>query len=105
MQNQFRIPDVLIRVRLLLPEEGGRKTNIDGTTVDYGCPVHIDNLYFDCRFIGNAKKVFTLGEWHNIYIKFLSPELALPHFIIGKPLSLWEGKTIAEGFVKKLMIN
>ena len=101
MDSKYRTPDVLIKVRFLLSKEGGRETNVDGTTFDYGCPINIDGQYFDCRFIGNEKKSFNLGEWHDIYIKFLSSELAMPHFTVGKHISLWEGKVIAEGIVVK----
>jgi len=105
MNANYNKPDVRIRVRFLLTEEGGRKSDIATTTYEYGCPIMIDNLYFDCRFRGNEQKYFKPGEWYSINIKFLDAENALPHFLVGKSILLWEGKTIAEGFVEEVLEN
>jgi len=105
MDNKKLMPEVLIRVRFYLTEEGGRKHEIDTTYGEYHATLCIDGEYFDCRSWGNEPQVYKLGEWYNILIKFLSPELALPHFINGKLFTLWEGKTIAEGFVDKVLME
>ena len=102
MNTNYHKPDTRIRVRFLLTKEGGRKSDVDTTTHEYRATIEIDNRYFDCRFRGDNPKVYKLGEWYSVYIKFLSPEIALPHFSVGKPISLWEGKTVAEGFVEEV---
>ena len=107
MNTNYDKLDARIRIRFLLTEEGGRKRDIDLTLGgEYHATLEIDGMYFDCRFRGdNNPKICKLGEWYSIYIKFLSPTIALPHFLVGKPISLWEGKTVAEGFVAEVLEN
>jgi len=95
--------DVLIVVRFLLPEEGGLKHDIvsalpDGQPIPFGCPLFVDGQGFDCRVMGEKTR-FKLGEQYTLRIKFLSPDLALPHLAEGKKVELWGGRVIARGVV------
>ncbi|MES2996029.1 MAG: hypothetical protein V4733_04380 [Verrucomicrobiota bacterium] len=93
-------PDALIRVRFLTSTEGGRESGIFASR--YGCPVFIDGYAehgFDCRFLLDADTCFELGSTHDVKIKFMNPDLALPHMKKGTSISLWEGRTIATGQV------
>jgi hypothetical protein len=89
--------DAVIRVRFLREAEGGRRTDISGSS--YGCPLFISGQAFDCRFLDATEDGYCLGHEYTIPIKFLTPNLALPLLGIGQKISLWEGKTIAEGMV------
>ena len=105
MNNNYDKLDALIRVRFLLTKEGGRKRAVDVTLGgEYHATLEIGGIYLDCWFRGdNNPKIYELGEWYNVYIKFLNPSYALQYFSVGKPISLWEGKTVAEGFVEKIL--
>jgi len=96
-------PDVLIQVRFLTSAEGGRAAGIFGSR--YGCPLFVDGQGFDCRFILKANTCLELGMTYDIKIKFLNPDLALPHLEEGTPISLWEGRTIATGQVISISIE
>lgn len=91
------MPDAVIRVRFLREAEGGRRTDISNSA--YGCPLFISGQAFDCRFADTTEYVYCLGHEYTIPVKFLTPNLALPLLSIGHKISLWEGKTIAEGMV------
>jgi hypothetical protein len=93
-------PEAIICVRFLTTEEGGRSTSIDNSR--YGCPVIVNELYFDCRFIMNDRVSFELGKTYEIPVKFLNPKLALNEIKEGIEISLWEGKIIAIGKVFKV---
>jgi len=95
MKDMSANPDARIRIRFLPTEEGGRKSDVDATI--YHATIEADKRYFDCRFTAINPETFKLGRWYSAYIKFLSPEIALPHFSVGKPITFWEGKTVAEG--------
>jgi len=43
-----------------------------------------------------------LGEYYEIPVIFLCPELVLPKLAIGKEVVLWEGKDVATGYVINL---
>lgn len=92
-----QIPDAKIRVRFLPETEGGRRTDISGR--EYGCPLMVEGQGFDCRFMATTEPVYRLGHEYEIPIKFLSPETALPLLVVGRKMSLWEGRTIAEGTI------
>lgn len=94
-------PDAIIRVRFLTPAEGGRANPIQGDR--YGCPVMIESEGFDCRFVLDGPIHFDLGRTYDVAVKFLNPRLALKRLIEGKSVTLWEGKTIGEGRVLKVM--
>ncbi|WP_303907142.1 hypothetical protein [Thiohalomonas denitrificans] len=93
--------EAVIRVRFLTPEEGGRKTPIEGER--YGCPLMLNGQGFDCRFVLDGYACFELGKSYEIPVKFLNPVLALKELREGTEISLWEGKIIARGVVIKVM--
>lgn len=97
MKSSPQIPDAKIRVRFLSQTEGGRKSDISDQS--YGCPLIVGAKGFDCRFMGTTEDGYRLGHEYEIPIKFLSPELALPLLDVGRKISLWEGRTIAEGTI------
>lgn len=89
--------DAIIEVRFKTPSEGGRKTPITGNM--YSCPLLIDGEGFDCRiWLGNKK--IELGKIYDLEVSFLFRSLAKPHLNIGREISLWEGKEIANGKIK-----
>lgn len=87
--------DAIIKIRFLLPEENGRKTNIYSP---YGCPLFISDKGFDCRFV-NPPSLMILGVEYEIKVKFLSFHEAKPLLKIGRDVFLWEGKKIATGTI------
>jgi hypothetical protein len=97
MKPAPQIPDAKIRVRFLPETEGGRRTDVSGR--EYGCPLLVDGQGFDCRFMATTEAVYSLGHEYEIPIQFLSPEMALPLLGVGRKISLWEGRTIAEGTI------
>ncbi len=93
--------EATILVRFLSAAEGGRQSSI--VTDRYGCPLMIDDTQaFDCRFILDGTTVFELGKEYEIAVKFLNPENAFSHLNEGDEISLWEGKKIGAGIVKKI---
>jgi hypothetical protein len=95
-------PDIIIEVRFMTTNEGGRTGAIMITTAPYGCPLFVDGEAFDCRFL-LEDQILELGCTYEVPIKFLRPDLALPKLSIGFPVKLWEGKDIATGKVVRLI--
>lgn len=94
-------PEALIHVYFLTPEEGGRKSDIEGDK--YGCPIMHGGQGHDCRFVLDGRTRFELGKTYNILVKFLNPKLALQDLAPGMKISLWEGKTIARGEISEIL--
>jgi hypothetical protein len=88
-----------IRIRFKTTEENGRNTAVEGTF--YACPLFVDGEAFDCRLLLNGQRL-ELGEYYEIPVIFLSPELVLPKLCVGKEVVLWEGKDVATGYVINL---
>ena len=101
-------PDALIRVRFLTHEEGGRKTPVvvewtQGQQTGYGCPMRINGELHDFRTLISGNTTYMPGKTYDLNIKFLYSELVLPKLHKGLEIELWEGKTIAKGFVERVM--
>lgn len=94
-----RDANATIEVRFKTPEESGRRSNINGDM--YACPMLIDNEYFDCR-ISLCGRQIELGCTYDLEVRFLSADLAGTHLVPGRAISLWEGKEIAVGTIKKV---
>lgn len=92
-------PDAVIEVRFKTPSEKGRQGAVVGEV--YGCPLFVDGEAFDCRIYLEGKTL-DLGKTYEVGVKFLNPQLALPHLSPGKSIYLWEGKEIATGKVVRL---
>ena len=106
--SQKILPEALIKVRFLLPKEGGRQNNIkidwpSGQQTGFGCPMRIDGCLHDFRTIISGSETYILGETYDLYVKFLCPELALPKLRKGMEIELWAGKTIARGHVMEII--
>ena len=106
--SKFLSPEATIRVRFLLPEEGGRKICISvkwksGMLTGYGCPMRISGDLHDFRTLISGDTTYIPGETYDLNVKFLCPELVLPKLHEGMEVELWEGKTIAQGIVVKVM--
>lgn len=95
--------DVIIQVKFLTTDEGGRETAIRSR--NYGCPVIFDDQGFDCRFAMNKEEVYKLGCSYEIPIRFLNYNAVQPHLELGKKITLWEGKTIATGTITQIAKN
>jgi hypothetical protein len=95
-------PDVIIKVRFKTTAEGGRQSSITIGETPYGCALLIEGEAFDCRLLVN-EKTLQLGNTYELPIKFLNPGLVLSKLSPGKPVTLWEGKEIAEGEVVRLV--
>jgi len=91
--------DAIIEVRFKTTAENGRQGAITGEI--YGCPLLVDNEAFDCRLYIKGQTL-SLGETYKVGIKFLNPQLAMPHLLPEKTIGLWEGKEIATGKVVRL---
>jgi hypothetical protein len=90
-------PDMTAEISLLPSSSGGRQTAISGEW--FGCPCHIDGAHFDARFDLSDIDSIEPGSSVRLRAKFLSPELARPHFTLGRGFSLWEGRIIGTGRV------
>jgi len=90
-------PDATLRVRFLTEKEGGRSTPILGH--NFGCPVMVGESGYDCRFVIEKSSTLELGRTYDISVKFLSPALAKSAIPAGTDVTLWEGKTIAIGYL------
>lgn len=98
-------PDAIIEVCFKTEAIGGRQTSVGGpnTAVDYySCPLVIDGEALDCRLL-LAGRCLVLGEINQVPVKFLNPQLAIPHLAAGKPISLWEGKEVAVGKIVRVL--
>jgi hypothetical protein len=94
-------PDIFIEVRFKISAEGGRQTAItipEDADCHYGCPLFVDGEGFDCRLLVKGMTL-ELGQTYELPVKFLCPDLALPKMLMGKSVTLWEGKHIAVGRV------
>ena len=90
-------PDILAEISLLTTEAGGRKTSTGSDW--YGCPMQVDGQYFDARIDLSELGPVSPGQTILAPLKFLSPELALCHFPVGKAFALWEGRVIGSAKV------
>lgn len=90
------IVDAVIRVRFKTPEENGRLSDIMGEY--YACPMIVGSEAFDCRVQLSGQRI-ELGKAYDVPVKFLSRKNALPNLEVGKNISLWEGKVVADGLV------
>ncbi|MDD5276205.1 MAG: hypothetical protein PHR16_08990 [Methylovulum sp.] len=93
------VPDAYIEIRFRTTEENGRKTTVSGDF--YACPMFIDGEGFDCRLLIKGMEL-VLGTWYKVPVKFLNRDLVLPKLSVGKIVTLWEGKDIADGKVLKI---
>jgi hypothetical protein len=93
------VADLEIEVTFLRPEDGGRTTSIRGG--NYGCPIMIENEGFDCRFVVAQDDLFEPGESYIIPVKLMNFALASEQLTAGRQISLWEGRTIAHGKVRR----
>lgn len=98
-------PDIYIKVRFRRTSEGGRKTPLMRKSPlvgdYYACPLMVDDVAYDCRLL-IGDKVLELGEYYEIPVKFLNRDSVLPHLAIGKTVTLWEGKEVADAEVIRI---
>ena len=95
-------PDIIISVRFLTTAECGRETPVQGQS--YSCPLFIGDDGFDCRLLLDGRRL-DLGENHEVAVKFLYREKALPKMKTGAELHLWEGRNIASGEIIQVCEN
>ena len=91
--------NILIRVRLKTPAEGGRNGPIVGR--HHGCVLFVDDEAFDCRLLTEGREL-ELGETYEVPVQFLNLSLVTGKLSVGKTIALWEGKEIATGEVVRL---
>jgi hypothetical protein len=93
-------PDIHLEVRFRTTLEGGRRGPVSGTkgVTFYGCPMFVDGEGFDCRLLIDGMEL-ALGLWYRVPVKFLNREWVLPKLSIGKVVTLWEGRVVADGQV------
>ena len=98
-------PDIYIKVRFKTTEEGGRKTSVkrrlDLGPNFYACPLFIDDKAYDCRLLIGDNEI-ELGKYYEVPVKFLNIDLALPSLSVGKKITLWEGKEVANGEILRI---
>jgi hypothetical protein len=95
-------PDAIINVRFRTTDEGGRSGPVLGDS--YSCPLFVDGEGFDCRILLGSQRI-ELGQWYKLPVKFLRPDMAIPMLLIGKPITLWEMKDVADGEILELVSN
>ncbi|MBA3238011.1 MAG: hypothetical protein H0T62_06630 [Parachlamydiaceae bacterium] len=97
--------DIYIKVRFRTSSEGGRKTPLKRKTPQgpnfYAYPLIVDGKGYDCRLLIEDKDI-ELGKYYEIPVIFLDKDLALANLSIGKDITLWEGKEIADGQVTRI---
>lgn len=93
----------IIRVMFLAKAQGGRARPIDAER--YGCPILVRGQALDCRFVLSGRTRFDPGVWYEIGVAFLNPSLAQQLLGKNESIQLWEGKVIAEGVVKSLLLT
>ncbi len=97
--------DIYIKVRFKTNAEGGRKTPVKRKTPlgpdFYACPLIVDDKAYDCRLLVGDNEI-ELGKYYEIPVKFLDVELALPNLSVGKKVTLWEGKEVADGEILRI---
>jgi len=69
-------PEAAVRVRFLLPEEGGVKSNIttpwtQGMQTGFGCPMRICGDLHDFRTLISGDTTYVPGETYDLSVKFL----------------------------------
>ena len=98
-------PDIYIKVRFKTSEEGGRKTSVKRKTPlgpdFYACPLIVDDKAYDCRLLIGDEEI-ELGKYYEIPVKFLDKDAVLPNLSIGKKITLWEGKNVADGEIMRI---
>jgi len=98
--NRKLHPEVVIEIRFKTTAEGGRKSSVFRD--NYSCPLLVGGEAFDCR-IEIENPPLELGRTYELPVQFLSPDLALPLLRPGTPVTLWEGREIATGLIKKTL--
>ena len=98
-------PDIYIKVRFRTNAEGGRKTSVKRRSPlgpdYYACPLVVDQSAFDCRLLIGDNEI-ELGKYYEVPVKFLNIDLVLPSLSVGKKITLWEGKEIADGEILRI---
>lgn len=98
-------PDIDIKVRFRTSVEGGRKTSLKSKIAledaCYACPLLVDKKAYDCRLL-IGKNELERGKEYEVSLQFLDKESALPHMSVGKHITLWEGKEVADGQVIRI---
>ena len=98
-------PDIYIKVRFKTSAEGGRKTPLKRKMPMgpefYACPMMINGKGYDCRLLIGDQEL-ELGKYYEIPVAFLDRDLALPNLFVGKGITLWEGKEVADGEITRI---
>ena len=96
------VADIIGRVRLYTPEEGGRCSVIP--PVQFGCPFFFEGEGFDCRLLlDQVGSALAPGSRAEVPIKFLYPEYIKPRLRPGQHFQLWDLKTFAEGEILEVL--
>jgi hypothetical protein len=102
--NNLR-PDAVVRLRFLSTDDGGRSKPIPPGGV-FGCPFLFEDEYFDCRLLlGDHTAAVLPGDTVDVALKFLCPDLIKPRLHQGSLFRLWEGRTIADGVVSRVVAD
>ena len=98
-------PDIYINVRFRTTSEGGRVSSLGHKklrVVDfYACPMIINDKAYDCRLLIGDQEL-RLGQYYEVPVVFVNRDLVVPNLSVGKNITLWEGKEIADGQVTRI---
>jgi len=96
------IPDIIINLKFLPTEHGGRKMP---TPKDYfGCIFEIHNTNHDGRLLlDKIGSIYPSETKENVPVKFLCADLVIPKLNIGDKLLLKEGHVIGEAIVAEIL--
>ena len=96
----FNEPHAIARVRLFLPEEGGRTSPI--LAPHFTAPMDIGGELFSCRlYLTEIGRIDPGGE-AIVPIRFLAPDLVFEKLRPGVSFRLWDGRCFAAGVVLSL---
>ena|SRR5579871_1377292 len=98
-----RQPDIIASVRFYPTEQGGRK----GPTPPhiFRCPLEFEGEKFDCGLHLDETGSLAPGMSAKVPITLLFPALLKPRLKVGSRFTLWEGRTIADGVVEKVIAD
>ena len=95
--------DIIAHVTLYETWRGGRR----GPTPrdELGCKMDIDGELLDVRLYFQQSGPLHPGQSADVPIRFLYPEHARPHLLVGKKFLLRELNSIGEGKIRKVLLT
>jgi hypothetical protein len=90
-------PQITARVQLTLTDSWHGAPPAPGA--DVRTTLRVGDTSFVARFSTPNGQDFILGQPIEVPIEFMSPDLALPKFLVGTQFKIWAGKDVGIGEV------